>query len=295
MGLHLGYYIPVGPREKAEYVADTIQSILYFADRDAPIFLLDDSGAKHCEQFKGLSSRIEVFATRPHVQESLFWGRLANEQLRLYKLVVEETNLDGIVRMDCDSLAVGARFRERVEERIKLRPRIGMLGDYLYTFDGTRSPAFQLQTNLASQLRLARGFRYPAATRKMKELLKGALSTQRYVPGACCRFGACVLMRNALEFLTSPALGDLSALDWTRYSDDALITLLMHQQKEITIEDFCRPGEPIANAHEKMPYAPEQVLAEDKCLVHSVRSYEKMNEDDVRAFFRSHRSVTTGI
>jgi hypothetical protein len=55
------------------------------------------------------------------------------------------------------------------------------------------------------------------------------------------------------------------------------------------IADFGRPADPIALAWKGLPAHPEELLARKKLVTHSVRSWESLEESQIRNFFREAR------
>jgi hypothetical protein len=58
------------------------------------------------------------------------------------------------------------------------------------------------------------------------------------------------------------------------------------------IADFAQESQPMAVAWDKLPAAPETLVKLNKKIVHAVRDYQGMTADEVRAFFRAHRTST---
>jgi hypothetical protein len=53
--------------------------------------------------------------------------------------------------------------------------------------------------------------------------------------------------------------------------------------------DFASGELPMALDYKRLPCAPEQLVARKKKITHSVRRWEHLGEEDIRAFFRARR------
>jgi hypothetical protein len=271
--------VPAGPKDDA---ADTLRSVLCYTDSEL-ILVIDDT---HGRGIGIEDPRILVF-TPPSSPPGPFgglWVKLA----AAYRYAAEHADFDVLLRLDTDALLLGPGVAEAAAERLADDPALGALGAYRVGPDGRSRDWTPAAKMVNAQLGL-RGLRQPAARRRVRALVAMAPD---YVPGSHS-LGAAILFRGDMVrewrgrgMLDYPELGD------STLGEDHLFGLLT-AAAGYRMGDFSGPDDPLAVRWLGLPAAPADLLAAGKLITHSVRSWEGMREDEIRAFFAAHRPVVS--
>jgi hypothetical protein len=271
--------VPAGPKDDA---ADTLRSVLSYTDSEL-ILVIDDTAGR------GIAledPRIVVFAPPDSPSGTLggLWVKLA----AAYRYAVEHADFDVLLRLDTDALILGPGVAAVAANRFADDPALGALGAYRVSPDGRSRDWTPAVKSVKAQVGL-RGLRHPAARRRVRALIDQA---PEYVMGEHALGGATVSRGDMVRewhrrgMLDYPELGD-SAL-----CEDHLFGLLTVAAGYRT-GDFSGPDDPFALRWVGLPAAPADLLAAGKLVTHSVRSWENMQEDEIRAFFAGHRSAVS--
>jgi hypothetical protein len=271
--------VPAGPKDDA---ADTLRSVLCYTDSEL-ILVIDDTKGRGI----GIEDpRILVFTppeSPPGVMGGL-WAKLA----AAYRYAVEHAEFDILLRLDTDALILGPGIAEAAAERFSSDPALGLLGSYRVGPDG-ESRDWSPAANLVRAHLGVRGLRHVAARRRLRALIAQA---REYVTGEHALGAAVVLRGDMVREWHRRGMLDYSELGETALGEDHLFGLLT-TAAGYRIGDFGGPDDPIAVRWRGLPAAPADLLAAGKLITHSVRSWEGMGEDEIRAFFAAHRPVVS--
>jgi hypothetical protein len=271
--------VPAGPKDDA---ADTLRSVLCYTDPEL-LLVVDDTHGRGI----GFSDPRVVVFTPPDSPPGPFgglWVKLA----AAFRYAVEHTDFDVLLRLDTDALILGPGIAQAAAERFSGDSAIGALGAYRVGPDGQIRDWTPARKMVRAELGL-RGMRHAAARRRVRALASAA---PEYVHGEHALGGA-VLFRGDMVrewhrrgMLDYPELGDSSI------GEDHLFGLLTAAAGYRT-GDFSGPEDPLAVRWIGLPAAPAELLAAGKLITHSVRSWESMQEAEIRAFFAARRPAVS--
>jgi hypothetical protein len=270
--------VPAGPKDDA---ADTLRSVLCYADPELVLVIDDTHG-------RGISledPRVVVF-NPPESPPGPFgglWVKLA----AAYRYAVEHADFDVLLRLDTDALILGPGIAEAAAGRFARDPAVGALGAYRVGPDGADRDWTPIAKMVRAQLGL-RGMRHPAARRRVRALVAAA---RGYVPGEHA-LGAALILRGDMVrdwhrrgMLDYPELGD------SLLGEDHLFSLLT-VAAGYRLGDFSGPEDPLALRWIGLPAAPAELLAAGKLVTHSVRSWQDMQEAEIREYFAARRPAS---
>jgi hypothetical protein len=269
--------IPAGPKDDA---ADTLRSVLCYTDSEL-ILVIDDTRGRGI----GLEDpRVVVFT--PPSSPSGAYGGLWVKLAAAYRYVAERTDFDLLLRLDTDALILGPGVAEAAAERFAGDPALGALGAYRVGPDGGNRDWTPAAKMVRAELGL-RGFRHAAARRRVRALVAGASD---YVMGEHALGAAIVFRGDMIREWCRRGMLDYPELSDSILGEDHLFGLLTAAAGYRTGE-FSGPGDPLSVRQRGLPASPADLLAAGKLITHSVRSWQDMREDEIRAFFAARRGV----
>jgi hypothetical protein len=265
---------------KPEFVADTLASIRAFTPKETRVVLIDDSR-------KGTAA--QVADARCVIIEAVAHGTFGALYLNLcegFRTALREA-FDVLLRIDTDALVAG-EFTEVVHDYFTKHPKIGSLGSYRMAWHNEpRSFSW-------AALRLLRSMTL-YAPRHPRTALAAAATTARakhhgYTLGENIMGGVAVYSHRAVAALGDAGFLPRRALAGTVLQEDQIFALAL-RSIGFGLADF-------GTAHDDLPFGvkyvglpahPDVLLAKGKALIHSTKSYEDLNERQIRAIFAAAR------
>jgi hypothetical protein len=276
------FVIPVGPNCREDFVADTLESIVYFAPK-ARIILVDDS-------LKGLGPALATRFTLTTVEtrvHGLFGALYLNLSRGFEEALAQPFRI--LVRLDTDGLIAGSDFERKAEERFQSDPRLGSLGSFQIGYDrqGVRDRSW-------AKRQILKFLVTATLTRPQRAVFVARLLVRArrhgYKFGEAIMGGAAVYRYEAVQALHESGLLGRGELAATRLHEDYIFGLCLpaigYQLGEFGdgFDDL-----PMGVSWVGLPASPKELMARGKSIIHSTKSYEGMDEDDIRREFRSVR------
>ena len=281
--------LPVGPGTSLPFLLDTLESIQRFALSDHRVLLLDDSG-------EGIGSKVEEGVPQLDLlvnrapgadHKRSVAGRFFETIAKGIRHSVEHYDFKVMMRLDADALMCNPGADEQGIEFLKAHPNVGMIGSYRVRCDG-QPRDFR---GSAEFLRRESGRHLLPASRRLSEslnrLLKPALE-QGYEPGENIIAPGSMLSYQAAEKLSDHPLFGHPSFRPTRLGDDHLNSLML-RAVGFDLADFATGDLPLGVWLRKIEWSPEELVRRGKAVVHSVRGYQDLDEEQVRERFRSLR------
>jgi len=270
---------------------DTIDSILYYSHGRYKIICVND-----CQEEKNIKN-IEKKLGRPEIEiftpvYNTEWPRNGYGALfcKLYqaiKYALENCQFDYLVKLDTDALLTGSELLDFVDSYYsKINSDIGFLGSYRIKCDGSKRTHWEWRIYLLFLVYIAKKL-----SRKSKFWKKCLPMAKKngYKLGESMLGGAYICTYTCLQTIINIYPPDFSIKDQlylTKIGEDVIFTLLAFAGG-YKIDDFGRPGDPMAIGHNKLPIRKEDIIKKQKQIIHSVKKglYGE-SEDELRSYFR---------
>jgi hypothetical protein len=268
-----------------DFVADTIDSILYFAP-SARIILIDDSQ-------RGLAAdltqhyELSVLEARVH-------GVFGNLYLNLSEGFREALSKPFriLVRLDTDALITGSAFEARALELFDEDLQLGLLGSHRLSFncDGVRSASWARHRIL--EYLAVRSWTRPRAALTITRMLARARK-YGYTLGDSVQGGAAVYRYEAIAALDEHGLLGRSDLAGMGLQEDYIFGLCLYSLGYHLGEFGSRFDDlPMGVDWRVLPASPKELMELGKSIVHSTKRFEEMDEQAIRDEFRTARRRT---
>ena len=270
--------MPVGPGSE---VADTLESVRAYGDPSRVIVLVDNGGdlRERLVADDAMGDDIRIVVSEPGARN--LFGDLWRTVAAGLRYCVENVEFDVLLRMDADALMLAPGAEDAAIARFARDPSAGILGSCRVRFDGEIRD-FEPAARMLRAAAGIPGLRHPRMRASLRALLAEAAGTG-YELGEHPQGAVCFLRPEALRAIHDRGLlGD--DLRHAHVCEDFIITLLM-RVAGYSVGEFGGPGDPLAIKWRGLPAHPEDLLAQGSAIVHSVRFWEDMDEDEVRAVF----------
>lgn len=274
--------IPVGPNCQPEFVADTIDSIRYFAPL-ARIILVDDSRR---ELGARLGERYELSVLEARVR-GVFGGLYLNLSDGFKEALTRPFRI--LVRLDTDALIAGSDFEVKAMELFGADPHLGSLGSFRIGYDciGIRNADWAKRRIL---IYLAiHTFTNPRAALRFAGLVKRARN-HGYMLGDSIQGGAVIYRYEAVAALDESGLLGRADLSKTGLHEDYIFGLCLYSIG-YHLGEFGNKFDdlPMGVDWRTLPAPPKELLELGKSIIHSTKKFESMDEEAIRNEFRSAR------
>ncbi len=293
--------LSVGPHERElQRLGDFLDSLFHYEPATPSVVLVDDSRRPRLlhRMFRIPAGCQLVSLPNPRKGWGDGWlGGACAATLTGLAWVRRNRPGDFVLKADTDALVIGP-FAERVAERFRQVPMVGMLGTHLVNPDGkarlTRNWAGTFQTLLRPVC--LRGKRLQitlwGGSRQIRRALIAALGNG-YRLTEHCQGGAYAVRPEMIERMAAAGYLD-RPLRWLRIhlGEDVMMGMYAYAAG-FGLSDFNRKGEPFGVQYQGLPAAPDELLARGYGIVHSVKDHGEHHEEEVRLFFRAVRQLAS--
>jgi hypothetical protein len=273
------FVIPVGPYCRAEFVADTIESIQHFAPK-ARVILVDDSRSGLGVQ---LAERYQLSVRAARVR-GVFGGLYLNISEGFEEALTQPFRI--LIRLDTDALIAGSDFESKALALFDTDSRLGSLGSFRINFSGVgvrnqRWARRRIITYLAF-----RAWTEPRAAHMVISLLRAA-HKQGYKVGESIMGGAAVYRYEAIEALEKANLLGRAELAGIGVHEDHIFGLCLFATG-FTLGEFGNRFDdlPMGVKWKGLPADPNELLALGKSIIHSTKGFEGTDESEIRRQFQ---------
>ena len=278
--------MPVGPNSQIHQLLDTVESIIYFTSGNSALVLLDDTRDGLQGQDITLDFPIEIFRAGKNEGYSVR-GSLYNNLSMAIKYIISNYDFDILLRMDDDALFIGHGPEQAAWRCFQSNPEIGSLGSFRYSCTGKRRDFKQAARRLGFETSVVGTVLNPALARTLRKIRRVAVQNG-YEAGEHCLGAACFYSKAAIMALADQGLLAREELRATKLCDDQLFGMLL-VAAGFHAADFAGPGQPLGLAWKGLPASPKKLIELDKKIVHSVKSYNNANQDQIRQEFADFR------
>ena len=272
-------------------LSEAIESIECYYKNDFIIVCVNDCDDERKSNFvkKHLKSK-RIFDFKPIYDqkwEKNGYGALFCKLYQGMKYAVDNFNFKYLVKMDTDALITGDRLYEYLENFYNnCNEKIGLLGSYKIKSDGENRSRWEWAIFLVYFIYIKNLFK-----RKML-FLKNHFSMAKkngYRIGESVLGGAYIFKNECIKkIIKNYKLEEMVSdkIYETRIGEDVLFSLLTFSNG-FKIADFGRPNEPLAISHKCIPIKKEEIINNNKQIIHSVKMGKNgENEDEIREYFK---------
>jgi hypothetical protein len=292
--------VPTGPgTAELDRVADLADALHRYEPGVARLVLVDDEPDAHRDVTAAagpLADRTTVIAN-PRDRSADWWseGVLVGIAAGLGE-VLAGPPVDWVLRMDTDALICGP-FAASVGARLAADPTIGLVGTFLRDANGVpidnSGPAKPIRklvapVSLWKQQRTVKTSLWGLA-RERRDVVREA-EDHGYRIGIHCQGGAYGVSWAAISAIARRGWLDARLWRGTYLSEDWVMAIQVFAVG-LRPEGMSGRGEPFAIQHVGLPGTPEQLVADGRGVVHSLKDTDGQHEDEVRAAFRHLRGA----
>ena len=282
-----------------QFVQDTVDSVLHNLPHDeAAVCIIDntDDGlhsnldtGQH-ERFYLPRSEVYPFTDVPQTVRGPFWV----EQVRALAALRERYDYDVVLRLDTDALVTGPSPHRDILAASTQQPRAGIFGAFSERGDGTKkaSDMYKVGEKLRYEMSIHRSRRQllkkPARLACSLALKRLYWRARRngYQAGYTVTGGAAFMMRPLIDRWCEMGLHRLDALRFSSLTDDVLFGLCTY-----AAGFYLSDGPPniLAVNWIGMPMSPIEVIARGVKVIHSIKTSELEEQNDIRKYFATIR------
>jgi len=276
------FVIPIGPKCQPDFVADTIESIRYFAPM-ARIIIVDDStrglGVELAKRYQLTTLDASAHGLFGNLYLSLSDG-FREALMRPFRI---------LVRLDTDALISGSDFEAKAIDCFDADEHLGSLGSFRIGFNciGIRNRRWA-ERRILSYL-AARAWKKPRAGLMVAALLLRARK-HGYKLGESIMGGAAVYRYEAVATLNEADLLGRAELAGIGLHEDQIFGLCLFAIG-YHLGEFGNKFDnlPMGVDWRVLPAAPKELMELGKSIIHSTKSFGLMDEQAIRDEFRSAR------
>lgn len=268
--------LPVGPDNDG---GDTIDSIFLYATPDVRIFAIDDSKKSTTRRsLETVDEWITVLQPAGQGIRGGLWTSLA----RAYAHIFERCAFDMLLRIDTDALVTGFNPEEDARRYFKEHPQTGMLGSYKRDCNGDQRDFKVVSARLRRECGI-RGFKNMRRRRVLRDWMKRA-SSFNYEPGEHILGAAVFLNPACIAAMYEGGYLQTDVFKESLISEDHLFSLIT-SACGYELADFATGDLPMGLRWRGLPDSPENLIRRRKKIVHSVKYWQDMNDDEIRQYF----------
>ena len=278
--------VPVGPTCQPHHIRDTINSIRFYVRCRHKIILADDSQRGTGHQLAKEFTDIDVVETGSPM------GKLCGLYITLsmaFRHALTHYTFDAALRMDTDALVIGPSPEKEALALFHSNSTVGIAGQYPLDYSGRPWDISWPREKIRRSLHTFRFFKRPVVhlallPRYIRAIKKG------YTRGESVFGGACFFSYACLEALMAAGLLPLYSLRELQLEEDHLFAILV-RSIGFELGSLSGEGMPMGCAWKGLPVAPQQLMADKKKIIHSIRYWSDMREDEIRDLFREKRRL----
>ncbi len=281
--------MPVGPKCRPSFIDDTLASIEYYAQPGWRLVLVDDSGRPGLCRSLGRSNDATIVEARAEGVQGGLYVNLSDGFLAAL-----QQPFDILLRIDTDGLVIGSGFEDVAADHFRAHPLVGCLGRHRCNYDGTPyDPSWQ-RAKILEHLTV-QWLNTPATSAVLSRLVVRAWLCG-YQLGECVLGGVCIYSRPAIEKLRGRGLLGDPRLGKAKLEEDHIFGLAL-RACGMRLSDFGSASDtlPIGAHLPGLAASPADLIEANKALIHSIRSWNEMDETAVRAHFARHRGESVRV
>lgn len=277
--------IPIGPTTNHSFVQDTLKSVNQYCTDSTKVILVNDSQKIIDDSYQGYDCDIVNTARPMGKQAGLYYSLCLG-----YEHALNNYNFSVLLRMDDDALITGYHPEEDVLKFFKRNNRVGIIGSYNLTWEGTQrdlSPIVKQINRENSALWRMLNWLKIINTGDISFYLDNA-KKNGYVIGEHVLGGVCFYSAQFLKDMQAQGALSHSAFRGSKLEEDQIMGIVALAHGYL-LGDFVTKDHPMCVKWKGLPTHPAEIMRLKKKVIHSVRYYQDMNEVEVRKQFQKFR------
>lgn len=194
-----------------------------------------------------------------------------------------------LLKLDTDALVIGPAPDKEALAFFEQHPKMAIAGQYPLDYHGHPWDVGWPRARIVNGTMTWRFIRRPFANITLRSWYMRALKNG-YRTGESVFGGAYFMSRQFLQRLHDRKKLPDYRLRTLNMGEDHLFGL---QAKSVGLElgDLSGKGLPFGCAWKGLPVSPEQLVKDGKKIIHSTRQWENLNEEQIRAYFKTRREL----
>ena len=276
--------LPVGPDNNG---ADTIESIFRYASASVAILAIDDSRNAETRQFlETCDNRVIVL---PSAGYKGIRGALFCSLCQAYKWAWQNFVFGVLLRIDTDALLIASGSEQDALGVFESSPEVGMLGSYRTDCNGSPRDFGVVKRCMHKEYGI-RGVLNRERQRALRAWIidakKSGYEIGEHILGAAAfynpRFVSAMCERGYMD--------DVRLFKDSKVSEDHLFSLLSFTCG-FRLGDFATRDLPMGLSWRGLPDSPDNLIKRNKKVVHSIKFWEDMPENEIRSYFAAKRKA----
>ena len=277
--------IPVGPGSSTDFVIDTIQSFIDYTHCSYKVILIDDSHEKIGLKIKEFLPEIKVLETKKRMGG---WAGLYITLAEGYHYALNHYRFKALLKLDTDALVIGPEPEKEAMELFSKNKSAGIAGQYPNDYTGRPWDIAWPRQRIINATCTWKFLRSPLAHWMLRREFHLALQNG-YRTGESVFGGAYFMSYLLLKTFARNELLPNHLFRTLNLGEDHLFALLA-KACCFQLVSLSRPEQSFACAWKGLPASPHQLHSEGKKIIHSVRSYQSLDETQIRQFFAEKRT-----
>jgi len=286
------FLVPFYDKDIAE-LYDTIDSIQYHTREPHAVICLNDCKEQNnSEQIKKFNSEniINFVPNYGSHWPRNTYGALFCKKYQGIEYALKKYEFDFLICMDTDALVTSSALIESINSHFETsNPQIGLLGSFKIRSDNKKRTRWQWALYILYLVYLKGHISRKSLI--WKEWLPKARKNG-YKLGEHMLGGAFVFTRKCINRIVELYPYELILKEnfyRITIGDDVLFSLITFAGG-YQVGDFGRPGDPLAIAQNYLPISKEEIIKQNKALIHSLKKgMDGESEEELRNFFKSLR------
>ncbi len=278
--------IPVGPNSSVPFIEDTVTSYRHYTASSYKIIFADDSQQGIGATLQRILPEADVIVT-PKAMGG--WAGLYITLATAFRHAVQNYRFATLLKLDTDALIIDEAPEREAIELFSKYSDAGIAGQYPNDYNGKPWNLNWPKQRILNGTQTWKFFRRPVANWRLLKLYRKALSNG-YKTGESVFGGAYFMSPNYLNSLYQNNLLPDRTFRSLNLGEDHLFSLLA-KANGYTLNDLSSNNLPFGCAWKGLPVSPEQLVADKKKIIHSVKHWESSQESEIRQFFKDRRET----
>lgn len=276
--------VPVGPDSSVPFIEDTIASYHHYTQSSYQVVFADDSQQGIGKELKAKFPTADVITTGKAMGG---WAGLYITLSLAFRHAVEHYHFKAVLKLDTDALIIGEAPEKEAIALFEKEANAGIAGQYPTDYWGKPWNLNWPKQRIINGTQTWKFFRRPIANWQLIKLYKKALHNG-YITGESVFGGAYFMSEVFLICLYNNGLLPNLTFRSLNLGEDHLFSLLA-KAFGFALKSLSGKNQPFGCAWKSLPVSPEQLIADNKKIIHSVRYWNEKKESDIREFFNEKR------